>query len=110
MTIQTGPGDRIRYTPSTDISAGSVVVVGELVGVSLDAIEANREGTLMIEGEYLMTRANIVLGGIAVGRQMYWDAATPGATTVAAARKKVGRAVETGGQPSSTPIKIRLGR
>lgn len=43
-------GDRIDYTPGSAVTAGTVVVQGTLVGVATEQIEANRVGSLAIEG------------------------------------------------------------
>lgn len=110
MTIQTSPGDRIQYTPSSDVSAGSAVVVGELVGIALDAIEANREGTLMIEGVFLMSRATVVIGGIDPGDALYWDTNPRGISHLSTGNTRIGRAAESGAQLTTLPILVWLNR
>ena len=44
--------DRIDHTPSGNVAAGAVVVVGGLVGVATEPIAANTLGALAVEGQF----------------------------------------------------------
>lgn len=63
-------GDRIDYTPGSDVAAGVVVVQGRIVGVVANAIDANRVGSLQVNG---IVDAAKVAEDITVGNELYWD-------------------------------------
>lgn len=103
-----GDGTHIKHTPVSALTAGDVVVQSELVGIATDDIAAGELGSLAIEGVFIMPRSSVVLGGIAVGRVLYWDTValeirvTPGANG-----QRIGKAAEASPQ-SPQPIRVRL--
>jgi len=60
----------IDYTPSAAVSAGDVVVVGELPLVAHDDIAANAKGALAAGGGVYKVTAD---GALAAGVIVYWD-------------------------------------
>ena len=50
--------DRIDHTPSGNVAAGDVVVVGGLVGVATEPIAANTLGALAVEGQFELDLAS----------------------------------------------------
>ena len=68
-------GESIDYTPSSDVSAGDVVVLGDLVGVAKLDIQANTLGALAVSGVFDFPKATGVGSAIARGVLVYWDAA-----------------------------------
>ena len=101
-------GDRIKHTPSSALSAGSVVVLAQLVGVTTEDIAAGQTGSLAIEGIFELPRESLILGGIAVGKPIWWDP-TPGEAIPSAGGDRVpcGVCVEFSGQ-SAKSVRVKL--
>ena len=68
-------GDAIDYTPSSDVSAGDVVVQEDLVGVAKLDIKANALGALAVSGVFDFPKATGTNTGLAAGAKVYWDTA-----------------------------------
>jgi predicted RecA/RadA family phage recombinase len=98
--IHVGDNDTIDYTPASDLAAGEVVVLGDLLGIALSQIQANRPGALLVWG---MVDAPKPSGSISVGTILYWDATNKQVTTSATGNKRAGLAAET-----STGARIRV--
>ena len=66
-------GDAIDYTPGSDLSAGDVVVLSDLVGVTKRDITANTFGALAVTGVFDFAKTGG--GGVtfAIGDKVYWD-------------------------------------
>ena len=58
------------YTPTTDVAAGDVILLGSKVAICGRKIPANTLGALNIEGVFRVAKAGV---GIAVGDDLYWD-------------------------------------
>ena len=43
-------GDVVDYTPSADVTAGDVIVQGDLIGVAFNDIAADQLGALQVTG------------------------------------------------------------
>jgi len=72
-------GDAIDYRPTVDIAAGSVVAVGDLVGIARQDIKAGELGSLALTGVFAIPKW---AGAVPAGTKIYWDseAATTNAT------------------------------
>jgi predicted RecA/RadA family phage recombinase len=102
-------GRAVDYTPSgADLTAGDVVVQGELVGVAIDDIEDGRLGALSVEGIYSFPKDGGV-EAIGAGALVYWDVAEGFAKTddETGANKLIGKAVEAA-LIADTSVKIKL--
>lgn len=102
-------GKSIDYTPSAAVTAGDVVVQGDLVGIAKVDIEANRLGALAVEGVFDIAKATGVASGITAGSKVYWDAAEGVAKTdsEAGANKYLGKTVVAAGDDDET-VRVRL--
>lgn len=111
MTVRYVQDDEtIDYTPTTDTSAGTVVVQGNLVGVTKLDIRANKLGALAIEGLFDFPKATGDGQAIDAGARLYWDATNQIAVTSAGggANKLIGKA--TGAAAATDPtVRIALG-
>jgi predicted RecA/RadA family phage recombinase len=102
-------GDAIDYTPGSDVSAGDVVVLGDLVGITKRDIKASELGALAVKGVFDVAKESG--GGVtfAVGAAVYWDdtnnlaVATDGGGT----NKLMGKAVAAAADADST-VRVRL--
>lgn len=64
--------DQLDYTPSSAVTAGDVVVLGDLVAVAERDIAANEMGSLALNGTFTVPK---ITGAITVGAKIYWDPA-----------------------------------
>lgn len=85
-------GASVDYTPSSDVSAGDVIVQEDLVGIAKEPIAADELGALAIEGNYYVKKDETE--AFAVGQLIYWDVADDNVTDDAAsgANKLFGKA------------------
>jgi predicted RecA/RadA family phage recombinase len=102
-------GNTLDYTPSVAISAGDVVVQGELVGVSANDIPANELGAIQVDGVFDFPKAAGVSTAITAGANVYWDVAEAVAKTNAesGANKLIGKTVKAAGDADAT-VRVRL--
>jgi len=100
-------GDAIDYTPTVDVPAGSVVVQGELVGITKLDIVANVLGALAVTGVFDIVKATGAGSAIAAGANCYWNATTQQVTTTAAGNKLLGHCVQAAADADET-VRIRL--
>jgi predicted RecA/RadA family phage recombinase len=105
--IQTG--DAVDYTPGANVSAGDVVVQGDLVGVAKLDIQTGKLGALALAGLFDFPKATGESTAIATGARCYWDAAEGVAKgdAEAGANKLVGKAVKAAGDADAT-VRIAL--
>jgi len=100
-------GRSIDYTPGGAITAGDVVVQGELVGVAKKDIEANALGALAIEGVFDFPKAVLSTSAITAGAKCYWDDASDVATTTVDSNKLIGKAVIAAAYAATT-VRIKM--
>ena len=80
-------GVSVDYTPGSAVSAGDVVVQGELVGVAALDIAADALGALCIEGLFLWPKDVGSGDAITAGQRLYWDATNEIVTGTAGSNK-----------------------
>ncbi len=104
-------GDAVDYTPTSDVAAGAIVVVGELVGVAKQAIPADKLGSLALVGVYDVPK--LVGDGLEImfGDVCFWDATNQQATESdgSGANKRMGHCVRYAGDTEET-VRIRFSR
>jgi len=87
-------GLSIDYTPGSAVAAGDIVVQNELFGVAIDAIAADVKGSLAVDGVFDLPKATGSGTALAVGNQVYWDAANSVVTTTVGSNVRVGTVVK----------------
>ncbi|HOX08380.1 MAG TPA: DUF2190 family protein [Planctomycetota bacterium] len=89
-------GNAIDYVPVADVAAGSVVVVGDLVGVTKRNHKAGELAALAVAGVFDFPKATGAGSAIAAGAKLYWDEADKVAKTddEAGANKYLGKSVK----------------
>ncbi|MFW5679531.1 MAG: DUF2190 family protein [Pseudomonadota bacterium] len=92
-------GDRIDYTPGSDVDAGDVVVLESLVGVAVRDIAANTQGALVVRG---LVECDIELASTSRGTVVYWDESENRATETATNNTKMGFVVEPAASDGGT--------
>lgn len=65
-------GEAIDYTPNSAVTAGDVVIVGNRVAVSTNAIAASVQGSVYVRGVVQLPK---ITGAIAIGDPVFWAAA-----------------------------------
>lgn len=102
-------GKSVDYTPSAAVTAGDVIVQGELVGIAKLDIEANRLGALAVTGVFDLPKATGVSSAIAAGAKVYWDAGDSVAKTddESGSNKYIGKTVAAAGDDDET-VRVRL--
>jgi len=80
-------GEMVDYTPGVNVSAGDVVVQGDLVGVALQDIAAGEQGALCIQGVFDWPKDSGSASAISAGTRLYWNASTEKVTTTAGSNK-----------------------
>jgi len=100
-------GNSIDYTPASAVSAGDVVVQGDLVGVAKKDIQANQLGALATEGVFEFPKDTST--AIGAGVDVYWDAAAAQATEDPAggANKHIGKTVQSAAAADET-VRVKL--
>jgi len=88
-------GDAMDYTPSVAISAGDVVVQGDLIGIAKLDIAAGQLGTLAVTGVFDLPKPTGAGTDIAAGAKLWWNATDSRVekTDGAGAHKYLGKAV-----------------
>jgi len=102
-------GNSIDYTPGADVSAGDVVVQGDLVGIAKLDIATGELGALAVTGVFDVPKTAGVGEAIAAGVKVYWDVADGVAKTdaEAGANKYLGKTVLAAGDDDAT-VRVRL--
>lgn len=100
-------GNSIDYTPGSAVTAGAVVVQGELVGVAKVDIPASTLGPLAVTGVFDFPKATGAGTAIAAGANCYWNAVAQQATTTATGNKLIGKSVRAAADADAT-VRIRM--
>jgi len=100
-------GNSIDYTPGSAVTAGAVVVQGELVGVAKVDIPASTLGALAVAGVFDFPKATGAGTAIAAGANCYWNAGAQQATTTATGNKLIGKSLRAAADADAT-VRIRM--
>ena len=100
-------GNTLDYTPSANVSAGDVVVQGDLVGIAKLDIAAGALGALAVTGVFDVPKASGAGTAIAAGAKVYWNATNKQATTTATGNKYLGKSVRAAADVDAT-VRVRL--
>ena len=102
-------GKAIDYTPGSAVSAGDVVVQGDLIGVAKIDIAADALGALVVTGVFDFPKATGGGSAITAGAKVYWDAGDSEAKEDAesGANKYLGKVVIAAAD-ADTDVRVRL--
>lgn len=102
-------GSAVDYTPGSDVSAGDVVVQGNLLGVAKRDIKSGELGALAVAGLFDFPKATGASTAIGVGVDVYWDVAEVVAKTddETGANELIGKTVLAAGDNDAT-TRVRL--
>jgi len=104
-----GAGGYWPHTPDSEVSAGDMVVMGEVVGHAPRDIAADEEGTIQTEGIVEVPKASTSGSAITQGQRLYWDASNLIAVTTKSTHKCLGFAQEAAASGDST-VRVALAR
>lgn len=99
------PGEVWDHTPGSNVAAGSVVLMGEVVGVALADITANQTGPVQVSGVWELPKLSTDV--VTQGAILYWDAANTRLTVTAGSLKVAGAAVTAAGS-GATSVRVKL--
>ncbi|MBI9017364.1 MAG: DUF2190 family protein [Phycisphaerae bacterium] len=102
-------GKSIDYTPSSAVTAGDVIVLGDLIGIAAIDIPADQLGALTVAGVFDLPKAVGASTAIAAGAMVYWDSADGKAKTddETGANKYIGKVVNSAIDADIT-VRVRL--
>ncbi|MEX2388785.1 MAG: DUF2190 family protein [Phycisphaeraceae bacterium] len=100
-------GDAIDFTPAEDKPAGSVVVLGDLVGITKRPLKAGELGSLHVVGVFAFPKATGADTAIDAGVSVYWDAGAEQATTESSGNTLLGKTSAAAGDDDAT-VPVRL--
>ena len=102
-------GNYIDYTPGSAVTAGDVIVQGDLIGIGMGDIAANTLGALAVTGVFDVPKATGASTAITAGATVYWDVADEEAKTddESAANNLLGKVVKAAGDKDAT-VRVRL--
>ena len=98
-------GDLVDYTPSSAVSAGDVIVQGDLVGVAPRPLAVNELGSLIVFGVCDFAKNTGV--AYTVGTTLYWDDTNNVVTATATGNKLVGKSIRAAASADTT-VRVRL--
>jgi predicted RecA/RadA family phage recombinase len=99
--------ETVDYTPSSAVTAGDVIVQGDLVGVAKLDIAANRLGALAVEGVYDFPKSTAGGSAMTAGTKVYWDPTNKIATATAGVLKLLGKTTRDAADADAT-VRVRL--
>jgi predicted RecA/RadA family phage recombinase len=99
-------GLTIDYVPTTDLAAGDVLQIGEIIAITPRPAKANVPAALDVTGLYEIDKDN---SNVTAGAILYWDNTNKKATTTATGNKRLGLAAAAAAT-SATKVLVLLGR
>jgi predicted RecA/RadA family phage recombinase len=102
-------GNSIDHTPAGAVTAGDVIVQGDLIGIAQVDCVANQLGALAVTGVFDIDKATGASTAIVVGTKVYWDVADQQAKAddEAGANKYLGKTIAAAGDDDAI-VRVRL--
>lgn len=105
--VYVGEGALIDYYSTAALTAGDVVVQGDLVGIVVKDIPATSWGVLAIEGIFDIPKAVLSTSAISAGAKVYWDSGNELASAAADSFKQIGKST-LGATAADTTVRVKL--
>jgi predicted RecA/RadA family phage recombinase len=99
-------GSAVDITPEIDIAVGSIVIVGDLVGITKRDLKAGVLGSIAVEGIFDVPKDPSQAVAFTAGQRVYVDTDGEPLTT-ATGNKYLGKAVQAAAADSDS-VRIRL--
>jgi predicted RecA/RadA family phage recombinase len=98
-------GATIDFTPETDVAAGSVVVVGKIVGIAKFGIRAGSRGSITVRGVFDVVKDPTT--NIPAGTTLFWSQISWHVVKTASVHSMIGKAIESA-SPGTLTVRLRL--
>jgi len=98
-------GRAVDFLPESDTIAGTVIVIGSLVGITKMDIPAGTLDAVHVVGVYDIEKGN---AAVSLGNKVYWDATAKKAVINATGNTLLGVAVQEATAEDIT-VRIRIG-
>ena len=98
-------GATVDFVPEADVAAGSVVVVGKLVGIAKFGIRAGSRGSISVRGVFDVVKDPTT--NIPAGITLYWSQISWHVIKNAYAHSMIGKAIESA-PPGTLTVRLRL--
>lgn len=95
----------IDFVPDGNVAAGSVVVVGRLVGIAKFGIQAGSRGSITVRGVFDVVKDPTT--NIPAGTILYWSQISWHVVKNAYAHPMIGKAIEDS-PPGTLTVRLRL--
>lgn len=99
-------GSAVDHTPSVDVAAGTIVIIGDLVGITKRDIKADTLGAIAVEGIFDVPKDPAQAVAFTAGQKVYVDSNGEPLTT-ATGNKYLGKAV-TAAAAGDDLVRVRL--
>lgn len=103
--IHVADGTTVDFVPEVDVPAGSIVVVGKLVGIAKFGISAGSRGSITMRGVFDVVKDPTT--NIPAGTILYWSQISWHVVKNAYAHPMMGKAIEAA-PPGTLTVRLRL--
>ena len=98
-------GKSVDFFPTNDVPAGTIVILGSLVGITKLDVKSNTLGAVAVVGVYDVEKTNIA---VPLGSKVYWDDTAKKANLTATGTTLLGAAVLEAAAEDET-VRVRIG-
>ena len=98
-------GNTLPIVPESDVAAGSVVVVGKIVGIAKFGISAGSRGSITVRGVFDVVKDPTT--NIPAGTILYWSQISWHVVKNAYAHSMIGKAIEAA-PPGTLTVRLSL--
>lgn len=103
VTFKSGDVQMADYTPGADVSAGDVIVQGDMLSIALVDIDSGDKGAVAINGGVWECPKDTGSGdALAAGTLVYWDATNEIVTSSASSHETFGYVVVAAAAATAT--------
>ena len=98
-------GSTVDFVPAVDVPAGSIVVLGDLVGVSKFFVAAGRTGAIAVRGVFDVVKDPST--NIDVGTRLYWSTVSWHVVKTASGHPLLGKSILPA-SPGTSYVRVLL--
>lgn len=98
-------GVNLTLPAPADVTSGSIVVVGSIVGVAAETVLSGSDLDIVTEGVFALPKVSAL--AIAIGDKVYWDSVAQLVNKTASSNTYLGVATTAAANPSGT-VNVRL--
>ena len=98
-------GSTVDFVPTIDIEAGTIVVIGKLVGIAKFGIRANTRGSITVRGVFDVVKDPTT--NIPAGTTLYWSLVSWHVVKNAYSHSMIGKSIEDA-PPGTITVRLRM--